>query len=208
MSQWLAIKENLINVEEYLAFEEKSKLRHEYMDGEVFLMAGGKRRHSLIASNIGGELYGQLKERKCEIHYGDLRIKARATHYVYSDVVITCGEMQIESYKQMETLLNPQIIFEVLSKSTEARDRGEKAKDYRSLKSLTDYLLISQEEMFVEHYIRQNEGGWKLIEYKEADEEISLSSIECKIALRDVYRQVEFPKLKLIASKTNGKQRG
>lgn len=208
MSQSFAFKENLINTEEYLAFEEKSKLRHEYMDGEVFLMAGGKRRHSLIGSNIGGELFGQLKEKKCEIHYGDLRIKTRANHYVYSDVVIVCGEMQIETYKQTETLLNPQIIFEVLSKSTEARDRGEKAKDYRSLEKLTDYLLVSQEEVFIEHYIRQDDGSWKLIEYKEENEEISLLSIGCQIALRDVYRQVEFPKLKLIASKKNGKKRG
>jgi len=208
MSRFQAIKENLISVEEYLAFEEKSRLRHEYMDGEVFLMAGGKRRHSLIGSNIGGELFGQPRERKCEIHYGDLRIKSRATHYVYSDVVIMCSEMQIETCKQTETLLNPQIIFEVLSKSTEARDRGDKAKDYRSLESLTDYLLVSQEEMFVEHYIRQDDGGWKLIEYKEPNDEITLLSIGCKIALRDVYRRVEFPKIKLIVSKRNGKQRG
>lgn len=141
-----ALAKKILSVDEYLEFEEKSKQKHEYIDGEVLLMAGASRRHSRIASNIGGELFGQLKGKNCEVHYGDLRLRVRETHYVYGDVAVFCGEPEIEVYKETETLLNPKVIFEVLSKSTEARDRGEKAEDYRQLVSLSDYLFVSKQD--------------------------------------------------------------
>lgn len=187
-----------MSVPDYLEFEQKSKNRHEYIDGEVLLMAGASRRHSKIASNVGGELFGRLKGTGCEVHYGDLRLRVRETHYVYGDVSIFCGEPELEVYKDTETLLNPRIIFEVLSKSTEARDRGEKAEDYRRMPSLTDYLFVSQHKMLVEHYIRQEDSSWKLVEYREPDDQVRLASINCDLALSDIYRDVQLSQLRLV----------
>lgn len=196
MSKALANK--IYSVDEYLDLEERSKNRHEYLDGEVLLMAGASRRHSRIASNIGGELFQQLKGKQCEVHYGDLRLKVRKTHYVYGDVAVFCGEPELEVYKETETLLNPKVIFEVLSKSTEARDRGEKASDYRQIESLTDYFLVAQNKVSIEHYSRQKDGSWKLREHRDAASRIQLSSIDCELTVADIYAGVELPKLRLI----------
>lgn len=193
-----ALAKKILSVDEYLEFEEKSKQKHEYIDGEVLLMAGASRRHSKIASNIGGELFGQLKGKNCEVHYGDLRLRVRETHYVYGDVAVFCGEPEIEVYKETETLLNPKVIFEVLSKSTEARDRGEKAEDYRQLASLSDYLFVSQNKMLVEHYSRQKDGSWKLVEHRDANSRIRLSSIRCDLLLSDIYAGIQLPQFRLI----------
>lgn len=193
-----ASTQKLMSVPDYLEFEEKSKQRHEYMDGEVHSMDGASRRHSKIASNIGGELFGRLKGTPCEVHYGDLRLRVRKTHYVYGDVAVFCGEPELEVYKETETLLNPKIIFEVLSKSTEARDRGEKAEDYRQMPSLTDYLFVSQHKMLVEHYIRQDDSGWKLVEYREPGDIVKFASVKCELSLSDIYRDVQLSQLRLV----------
>lgn len=193
-----AVANKIYSIDEYLEFEGKSRRKHEYVDGEILLMAGASRRHSRIASNIGGELYLRLKGTNCEVHYGDLRLRVRETHYVYGDVAIFCGEPELEVYKETETLLNPKVIIEVLSKSTEARDRGQKAEDYRQLASLTDYLFVSQNKMLVEHYSRQNDGSWKLVEYREPESKVILSGIDAEIMLADVYAGVQLPKLRLI----------
>ena len=140
MSQALAKKETLMSVAEYLAFEAKSKRKHEYMDGEVFAMAGVKRNHSLIGSNATTDLNIQLREKPCEVHGSDIKIRIREGHYVYPDVSVVCNEINFDANNT--TLLNPIVIFEVLSKSTEARDRGDKAEDYFKLESLQNYVMI------------------------------------------------------------------
>jgi Uma2 family endonuclease len=193
-------KKRLMTVEEYLAFERRSKIRHEYIDGEVFAMAGSKRNHSLIAGNAGTELAIQLRNKNCEVHFGDLRVEAGETTYVYPDVTVVCGEVRLVP-NIFDTLENPTVICEVLSKSTEARDRGEKSKSYRRLESLTDYVLISQNTMSVEHYVRQADGFWKLYEYTESNEKIVFESIGCELTLDEIYRRVEFPPLKLVKAK-------
>lgn len=193
-----ALAQKRYTVPEYLELEERSRKRHEYVDGEILSMAGASRRHSRIASNIGGELFGQLKGKRCEVHYGDLRLKVRKTHYVYGDVAIFCGDPELEIYKETETLLNPKVIFEVLSKSTEARDRGEKAQDYRQIPSLNDYLLVVQNKCLVEYYSRQRDGSWKLKEYRDMDDTVKLASINCELTVGDVYSGVDLPKLRLI----------
>lgn len=196
------VKERLLTVEEYLAFETKSKIRHEYMDGEIFAMAGGKRNHSLIASNIGIRLGIQLENRNCEVHFGDLRVEASETTYVYPDVTVVCGEVRLVP-NIFDTLENPTVICEVLSKSTEARDRGDKSRAYRRLESLTDYVLISQNQMQIEHYIRQLDNTWKFIEYAQANEKIVFESIGCELTLAEIYRRIELSPLKLVKSKKN-----
>ena len=196
MSNALARKQYTVN--EYLDFEEHSRQRHEYMDGEIVAMAGASRRHSRIATNIGGELYQQLKKKRCEVHYGDLRLRVRKTHYVYGDVAVFCGEPELEVYKYTETLLNPKVIFEVLSKSTEARDRGDKASDYRQIESLTDYFLVAQNRVHIEYYSRQKDGSWKLLEYRKLEDAIRLSSISAELGVSDVYAGIDLPKLRLV----------
>lgn len=199
-------KDRLLTVEEYLAFEERSKIRHEYIDGEVFAMAGSKRSHSLIASNIGIRLGNQLENRNCEVHFGDLRVEASETTYLYPDVTVVCGELKLVP-NIFDTLENPTVICEVLSKSTEARDRGDKSRAYRRLESLTDYVLISQNQMLVEHYVRQTDDSWKFVEYTEPSDKIIFESINCQLTVAEIYRRVEFLPIKLVKSKKdkNGK---
>jgi Uma2 family endonuclease len=197
MSQASA-KQKIMSVEEYLAFEEKSKRKHEFMDGEIFAMAGATRKHSKIASNIGIELGYKLKGKGCEVHFGDLRIKASERQYVYGDVTIFCDKSEFETYKETEILLTPKIVFEVLSKSTEARDRGDKAQDYRRLPSLTDYVLVSQKRVFVEHFVRQSDGSWKLFEYNQLTEKLKLDAISSELSLADIYFEVNLPQINLL----------
>lgn len=200
MSNNLAVKETLMSEAEYLAFEEKSKIRHEFMDGEIFAMAGGKRFHSLTISNIARHLGNQLENTPCEVHTSDLRVRVKPTHYVYPDVVIACNLKLVPDI--FDTLENPQIIFEVLSKSTIYRDRIEKRMDYIDLESLTDYVIVHQIEMRVEHYERVSQKEWTLRIYEQAAQNIHLNSIKCRLSLGQIYRNVEFPaNLKLIKSK-------
>jgi Uma2 family endonuclease len=151
MSQ--AAAEKLLTEEEYLALEERSKIKHEFMDGVIFSMAGATRRHNLATTNISTELNLQLRETDCEVYASDFRVKIRDGHNVYPDVAVACGDILTEGSET--TLLNPIVVFEVLSKSTEQRDRGDKAEDYFRLESLQDYVLVSQYRVRVEHFSRQ-----------------------------------------------------
>ncbi len=190
--------------EEYLAFEEKSKIRHEYMDGEIFSMAGGTRKHSLAGTNISTELSLQLRESDCEVHATELRIRVRGGHNVYPDVAVACGDILTED--DDKTLLNPIVVFEVLSKSTEKRDRGDKAEDYFKLDSLKDYILVSQYRIRVEHFSRQKNNVWTLKIYEEIEDVVELKSINCRISLKLIYLKMKITPLKLVEEKRkNGK---
>lgn len=202
-----AIAESLLTEEEYLELEEKSKIKHEYMDGEIFSMAGATRRHNLATNNISTELNLQLRETGCEVYANDFRVKIREGHNVYPDVAVACPQILTEASET--TLLNPVIVFEVLSKSTEKRDRGDKAEDYFRLDSLKDYILVSQYRVRVEHFSRQSNNEWTLRIHENLDDEIDLPSINCKIPLRLIYLKMKLPPLQLVKNrKSNGKQRG
>jgi len=206
VSKLLAVKDEYISVEDYLKLEEKSKIRHEYMDGKIFSMAGGTRKHSLAGTNISTELSLQVREKDCEVHAGELRIRMRGGHFVYPDVAAACGEILTEDNDK--TLLNPIVIFEVLSKSTEKRDRSEKAEDYFKLDSLKDYVLVSQYRVRVEHFSRQSGNKWSLGIFENPDDTIYLESLDCRISVKLIYLKLNFPPLKLVESKKkNGKQR-
>ena len=205
MSQ--AIAEKLMSEAEYLAFEEKSKIKHEFMDGEIFAMAGATRKHNLATTNISTELSLQLRETDCEVYAGDFRVKIRSGHNVYPDVAVACGEIETEGNET--TLLNPSVVFEVLSKSTEKRDRGDKAEDYFKLDSLQDYVLVSQYRVRVEHFARQKNNVWTLKIYENLDDIVELNSIKCEVSLQMIYLKLKIPPLKLVEKKRkNGKQRG
>ncbi len=195
----LAVKNRLMTEEEFLAFEEKSKIRHEFMDGEVFAMAGATRKHNLANTNISRVLGNQLLETDCEVYVNDFRVRIRLGHNVYPDVAVACGDIQ--TVDKDKTLLNSIVVFEVLSNSTEKRDRNEKREDYFNLPSVKDYVLVSQNRIKVEHYSRQNDNTWLLKIYEEFNDIVKLDSVKCSISLRDVYLKIKISPLKLI--KTN-----
>ncbi len=199
-----ATAKKLMSEEEYLAFDEKSKIKYEYMDGEIFAMAGGTRKHSLAGTNISTELSLQLRESDCEVHAGELRIRIRPSHNVYPDVTVACGDILTED--DDKTLLNPVVVFEVLSKSTEKRDRSDKAEDYYSLPSLKDYVLVSQYRVRVEHFSRQKNNVWLLKIYEDLNDVVELDSIKCKVSLKLIYLKLKITPLKLVEKKRkNGK---
>ncbi len=177
--------------EEYLALERKAEYKSEYFAGEIFAMSGASERHNLIVTNIVRELSLQLKRRPCKVYPSDMRVKVSPTGlYTYPDVVVVCGEARFED-AHMDTLLNPTVIIEVLSESTEAYDRGRKFEHYRTLASLSDYLLIAQDRPRIEHYVRQPERRWLLSETNHLADTISIVSIQCDLALTEVYDKVE-----------------
>lgn len=175
-----------ISAEDYLALERRSETKSEYLDGEIFVMTGASRRHNLLAGNVYTAFRTQLRQRGCEVYVSDMRVKVSATGlYTYPDVTVICGEPQFED-AEVDTLLNPQVIVEILSKSTEDYDRGTKFLQYRTLPSLTEYVLVAQDKVHVEHYLRQNEG-WLLTETDRREDVVELPSVGARLALGDVY---------------------
>jgi Uma2 family endonuclease len=176
--------------EQYLALERKAETKSEYFDGAIFAMAGASREHNLIVANVTAELHPQLKRRPCELYPGDMRVKVTETGlYTYPDVVVVCGEPQFED-EQGDTLLNPTLIVEVLSSTTEAYVRGDKTAHFRQLESLQEYVLIAQDRVRVERYARQPDGQWLLLETTDLGDTIQLASIGCQLALAEVYDKV------------------
>ena len=179
-----------ISVADYLAGERSSDTKHEYYAGEVFAFAGGSEQHNLIIGNVLASLHAQLRKRDCTVYPSDMRVKVSRTGlYTYPDVVVVCGTAQFED-EERDTLLNPTVIIEVLSPSTEKYDRGKKFQNYRTLNSLAEYLLVAQDAYRIEHYIRQPNQQWLLSEATSLDATIELPSINCTLSLADVYEKV------------------
>ncbi|MBX2998601.1 MAG: Uma2 family endonuclease [Caldilineaceae bacterium] len=178
--------------EEYLAREAMAEARSEYSDGNTYAMVGASRAHNLITLNTASELHSLLRGRPCETYMSDMRVKVSQTRlYAYPDVVVVCGAPRFEQ-DQGENLLNPTVLIEVLSPSTEAYDRGGKFAHYRRLDSLREYILIAQDHVHVEHYERRGQQ-WLLTEFSALDDSLSLPVLECQIALREIYARVGFP---------------
>lgn len=185
----LAYKTELITAAEYLEFERAAKDKHELIGGRIVAMAGATDRHNVIASNVFGELFAQLKRTKCRPFASDMRVNAKRGNYFYPDIVVTCGERKFTDAKKKDVLTNPTVILEVLSKSTKLIDRNEKFESYILLESLTDYVLIEQDKMKIEHYSRIDDKNWNVRIHTEADEEMIFESIECKLSLADIYAE-------------------
>jgi Uma2 family endonuclease len=186
--------------DDYLAAErEEREVRHEFIRGEVFAMVGTTAIHSLIVANIIYELVTQTKGRPCLVFSTDLRLRIEAADAcTYPDVMALCGETQLHDDRR-DVLLNPSLIIEVLSPSTEAYDRGEKFAIYRRLPSLQEYLLVSQDKLATELYVRQTDGRWLLSEHSGPDAEVTLPSIDCCLSLREIYDKVVFPEMPFIS---------
>jgi Uma2 family endonuclease len=176
---------------DYLALDRAAATRSEFFFGEVVAMAGGTANHSLIASNIVGEAWNSLKGRPCRVLSSDMRTKAATGVYTYPDVLIICGKPQFDDDRE-DVLLNPLVIFEVLSPSTESYDRGTKFTHYRSIPSLMTYVLVAQDQAYVECYARDSRG-WILTDAKGLEHSIEIPGADITLPLSEIYSQVEFP---------------
>lgn len=186
----VARPQTALSPEEYLASERAAETKHEYYDGEIVAMVGASRNHNLIAGNTFASLHRQFRQRPCDVYWGDMRVRVGSVRiYTYPDVTAVCGEPHFAD-DQADTLLNPMVIVEVLSPSTESYDRGEKFPRYRTLNSLREYILIAQDASLVEHFIRQTDDYWLLSTVSGLDATLHLPSIECELALRDIYEKV------------------
>ncbi len=196
-------KNHLYTVEEYLKIDRASQERYEYYDGEIRLMAGETDWHGIISVNLTIELGNQLKRKNCQVRSKvakvksggfNLETKSKRGIFSYPDVLVICGKVEYHD-KNKDIILNPKVIIEVLSDSTEYFDRHKKFARYRMFNpTLTDYILVSQELPEIEHFIRQADGGWQYYHYLGLDESFTIESIECTLNLLEIYDRIEFPK--------------
>lgn len=182
--------EHRYTAEEYLAIDRASDTKNEFLDGAIYAMGGATARHVQIAGNIGRELGNQLRDKPCFVYSSDLRVCVSPEGlYAYPDVVVACGEPVFIDI-ELDTLMNPLLIVEVLSDSTGNYDRGEKFERYRSIESFQEYLLIAQDKVHVERYTRQDDGTWLLSETNDMDDTIELSSVDCRLHVSEIYLKV------------------
>lgn len=179
-----------LSPEEYLSLERRAEFKSEYFDGVVYAMAGGSERHNLIAANIIIALGTQLRDRPCRVYPSDLKVRVPSSNrFFYPDVSVICGETKFAD-EERDVILNPILVVEVLSESTEAFDRGKKFLSYQQIPSLQEYLLVSQDEFVAERYLRQ-ENDWLYTKASGSDAGLTLPSLKnCRIALSDIYNKV------------------
>jgi len=181
-----------LSPEEYLRIERAAEWKSEYVDGDMFAMAGASPRHTLIVGNLVGELRAELRQGPCTVHPIDLRVATdRQRHYSYPDVVVVCEPLQYVD-DQRDTITNPTLIVEVLSESTEKYDRGAKFERYRAMPTLSEYLLVAQDRVHVELYTRQPQGEWLLREWNDPAAEIDLVSLGSRLRVGEIYAKVSF----------------
>ena len=179
--------------EEYLEYERTSEIRHEYFDGEIFAMTGASLNHNRIQHNLSRLLGNRLLESSCDVLLSDQRLKIeKVGKYTYPDIAVVCGEVELEEKAGLDTLLNPVVVVEILSDSTEAYDRGEKFRHYRLLPSLREYILVSQYFCGIEKYLRRDGGIWLYSSYESMDQTLKIETIDCELLLSDIYYRVEF----------------
>lgn len=184
---------NYITEAKYLELEANSNIKHEYANGEVLAMAGASENHSLITGNIFATFHSQLRGKPCKTHQSDLRVQVTsAGAYRYPDVTVVCGTSEFGDTTP-ETLLNPTLLVEVLSPTTAQIDYEYKLAEYQKIPSLQEFLIISQERPRIEVWIRQKERDtWLYMDRRGLDSELYLPSIDCTLALSDVYERVDF----------------
>ncbi len=178
-----------LTVQEYLTLERQSETRNDYLAGEMLSMTGASRKHNLITANILAALHSQLADRACEVYASDMRVRTPSGLFTYPDVVAVCGEPRFDD-NEFDTLLNPALVVEILSRSTEAYDRLTKLDHYRTIPSLDEILFVAQDRPHVEHWLRQEDGRWLIEEIDDLDRSLDLPSLRCTLALRTVYRRV------------------
>lgn len=194
--------ESLFTADEYLALERAAEERHEYLDGQIFAMAGESPKHGDISVNLVVSLGSQLKGKPCRARTKDTKVRSGPEPkfrkkftglFSYPDILVVCGEPEYhDAFK--DVILNPKVIIEVMSPTTEAFDRGGKFTRYQKWNpTLTDYVLVSQDQPQIEHYSRQEDGSWSYNLYAGLSAKVVISSIKCTLKLADVYDRINFP---------------
>ena len=182
---------NRYTPEEYLALERHAEFRSEYIDGDIIAMSGGSIPHNYIAGNIYAGLLARFSGRLCHVFFADVKVRfGRGTNYTYPDVMALCGPPGYGD-EHKEILTNPALIVEVLSRTTEAYDRGKKFKGYKAIDSLREYLLVSQDEVRVEHFVR-NGDLWTPTLITDLDAVVELPSVGCSMPMLEIYRRTGF----------------
>jgi Uma2 family endonuclease len=175
--------------EEYLAQEEASEFRNEYLDGQIIPMAGGSPEHDQISLNIASYL-DQALDEDVRVFHNDMRLWIPLTRtYTYPDVMTIVGGLQLLDNRK-DTVTNPNLIVEVLSESTKDYDRAEKFRFYRSIPSFAEYLLVDQFSIHVEHFARNAQGQWVLTDYDDRFDVLHLNAIDCDLPLTTIYRKI------------------
>jgi len=181
-------------LEEYFEIELNSEIKYEYWDGQIFAMSGASPEHNEISVNLTREIGTQLKGRQCKLFHGDQRVKVPIwPPYRYPDLVALCGKPEYQEIGGVKALLNPTLIIEILSPSTEAFDRGDKFSYYKSIPTFCEYILVAQHRPHITQLIKQSDNKWLLSEVNELTASIYLTSIDCSLTLSDIYLGVEFP---------------
>ena len=187
------VPKHFITPEEYLSREKDAEFRSEYFRGEMFAMAGASANHNLIVGNCVQTLGQQLKKKPCRVYPSDLKLRIETTGlYTYPDLSVVCGEPQLES-DGGDVLLNPIVLVEVLSDSTEGYDRGKKFEHYRTIPTLKHFVLIAQDRHSIDCFSRQPDGSWVLASCQAVDEKVELAAIDSQLVVEEVYDKVVFP---------------
>lgn len=182
-------------LDEYFELEKSTDEKFEFWDGNVWSMSGARFSHNRIAMNLSIDLGNRLREKGCSSMGSDMRIKVPGyLPYRYPDMTAQCTEPVIEEIGGIEMLVNPQLIVEILSDSTEAFDRGDKFTYYKSILSFTEYLLIAQHRPHVTQFVKHGDGFWANFEFNDVGDEVHLRSVDCSIPLAAIYREIVFPK--------------
>lgn len=182
-----------LTIDEYFALERASDVRHEYFDGAIVSMVGASLPHNQIQINLAVSLKPQLRRKGCSVLGSDMRVRAGTQHtFCYPDLSVVRGKPELVPFRP-DTLVNPIVLIEILSPSTELFDRSRKFSLYRQIPSLREYVLVAQDAPTIEHYLRQDDGTWRLSVVEGLTETITLPTIDCTLALADVYDEVAFP---------------
>jgi len=178
--------------EEYLEIERQAEFKSEYYNGEMFAISGGSPKHNIITLNVSTALWAQLRHKACLVFSSDVRLRVLPSGlYTYPEVMVVCGEPRYAD-DEKDTLVNPVVIVEVLSKSTRNYDRGEKFEFYRELTSVREYVTIAQHKPRLEQWTRQDQSHWLLTEFNEFDQSVHLASIDCVLELSEIYFKVDW----------------
>lgn len=187
----MSLPHEKVTPQQYLEIERTAEIKSEYLDGEMFAMSGSNHWHDRIKTNLTGALLRELHGRPCSVYSSDMRVKAAATGlYTYPDASALCGDEQFEDDLK-DTLLNPSAVFEVLSRTTAAYDRGDKFGHYRSVQSIKEYVLIAQDRVSVERYTRQPDGTWNLVPLSTLDDVLEIPSVGARISVAEIYDRVD-----------------
>jgi Uma2 family endonuclease len=181
-----------MTAEEYLALDRAAELRSEFLDGEIIAMSGGSVRHSRLQMNLGFQIRTALKGTDCEAFSSDLRVRVSSRMYTYPDLSVVYGKLMLADGRQ-DVLLNPTVVLEVLSPSTEYYDHGVKFQRYREVESLQDYILVDQDQIRIEQFTRGDANTWTLRDYLRAEDVLRIASIGVSLPLAAIYERIEFP---------------